>query len=89
MMMASHDNDKMNGKPGLEKLAEQLPVLNWWQLNINSPGYAKYEDIVSLDSTPFAIVLDGSNRVVSIDPSLSELQTLFTKLEDSGSAKTN
>ena len=84
-----HDNDKMNGKPGLEKLAEQLPVLNWWQLNINSPGYAKYEDIVSLDSTPFAIVLDGSNRVVSIDPSLSELQTLFTKLEDSGSAKTN
>ena len=76
-----HDNDKMNALTPVEQLANRLPVLSWWQLNINSPDYPKFKDLVSIETAPFILVLDESRRVAAIDPKSMEIQSLFTKLD--------
>lgn len=75
-----HDDDKMNGKPGLETQSQKLRSFSWWQLNQNSRGYQEFKDVVSTDSSPYVLVLDKNKKVVSVDPGPVEFQDLIKKM---------
>ena len=76
-----HDQDKLNGLPRMRQIADSIPALKMWQLDVNSERGKKVTEMFSLDALPYALVLDRDKKVVGFDPKRMQLENILSKLK--------
>ncbi len=63
-----HEDDQRNGLQNMRRLDNEMPQVDFWHLNVNSPKGKELAQSIEIDETPYVQILDRSRRVTAINP---------------------